>query len=488
MDQPDDHYALNVLFVYEYFSKGPDFLMPQDFTKTASYSLIQGWLSKLSYSGQSVVQLISHAKTCGSVLSTIFSPTGSADAQLSAYIAALVDANALFPSATSGGGIGQPDSSLSALLEEAKTQKLLSNDTLNEYDQATSYQLWNEWNNTLSATGSFWQPAIQAAEAYGQITTGASYPFGYGTNTAYGTDLVQWAHDNARQNFINAGAHVNNNVGETHSIFEGACFSAGTQVLTDHGSEAIEQLQRGQKVLTRAEPQQHGWVSDEKVVSKSPKYLFGFNGQKEFFTPGHVFFTSTGLRAIVPEIARVENPWLDVGKLQVGHVLLHTGNGETYQHVQIKSIHGRLSQDPFVYGVHLREGLRSYHANGYLVALNYPEITVSSVAAQLQEIPQAQRLRLLSQSAAVMPFLRRFGGQTVMEAIEREAGSRSPRYGGKVRSVSRFSVGDLVMPYLLYSQDSMKCLAKLELLSGVLRIDSKLCEQANFDGQHLSWS
>ncbi|MCJ1282203.1 hypothetical protein MMC26_001526 [Xylographa opegraphella] len=485
-DQPDNHCALNVLFTYEYFMLGPDFVMPQDITKTSSYEIVQRWQSKLSVSTMAKDQLIALAQSYGYALSGIFSVTGTADAQLSAYVAGLANGNALFPSA--GTELGALDSSISQLIEDGKNQTLFSNDTIEAYNQATSFQLWYQWNTDLSANGSFWQIAVMAAEADGVSDGATSAAFAYTVNMIYGGDLVQWAKNNAGQSFINANAQVNNYVVEQHSIFAGSCFSAGTQIMTDQGSKPIEKLSEGTRLLTHAQPQQYGIVSDENVIHRDPKHLFGFNGEREFFTPGHVFFTTTGLRAIVPEIARVENPWLDVGKLQVGHILLHTSDGKKYQHVQIRSIRGRTSQEKYVYGVHLREGLRSYHANGYLVALNYPEITVSSIAAQLQEIPQAQRLRLLSQSGAVIPYLRRFGGQTVLEAIEREAKSPSPLYGGKVQPISRISIRELIMPYILYSKDSMKCLARVELHSGVLRIDSKLCEQASFDGKRLSWS
>lgn len=71
-----------------------------------------------------------------------------------------------------------------------------------------------------------------------------------------------------------------------------------------------------------------------------------------------------------------ENSWREVGILGQGHVLLKLArDGKTYEHVEIKSINIVKSDVKEVYGVHLREGLRSYHANGYLVAINYPEVS-----------------------------------------------------------------------------------------------------------------
>lgn len=97
--------------------------------------------------------------------------------------------------------------------------------------------------------------------------------------------------------------------------------------------------------------------------------------EKPFFTAGHIFHTTSGLRAVEPSIAKSENPWLDVNALAPGHVLYrHRENGQGYELVEIKHISREHVEDVQVYGVHLREGHRSYHANGYLVAVNYPEV------------------------------------------------------------------------------------------------------------------
>lgn len=72
-----------------------------------------------------------------------------------------------------------------------------------------------------------------------------------------------------------------------------------------------------------------------------------------------------------------ENPWADVGRLAVGNILLRLNvKSKSYEQVVIESISSETSaQVKTVYGLHLREGRRSYHANGYLVAVNYPEVS-----------------------------------------------------------------------------------------------------------------
>ena len=59
-----------------------------------------------------------------------------------------------------------------------------------------------------------------------------------------------------------------------------------------------------------------GDCSDEimKEACGEGTILFGFNDEESFFTANHVFYTTTGLRAIDPIGAKRENPWLEVGK------------------------------------------------------------------------------------------------------------------------------------------------------------------------------
>ena len=108
--------------------------------------------------------------------------------------------------------------------------------------------------------------------------------------------------------------------------------------------------------------------------------IFSADDEKPFFTAGHVFFTTTGLRALNPTLAMKENPWADIGRLSVGNIVMRL-NRETKQYEQIivQSISSEAMPDvKQVYGIHLREGRRSYHANGYLVAVNYPEVSPPS--------------------------------------------------------------------------------------------------------------
>jgi hypothetical protein len=201
------------------------------------------------------------------------------------------------------------------------------------------------------------------------------------------------------------------------------CFIAGTIVLTRHGDKAIESLQDHDMVLTQADPRLHSIRSDEPVHHDIPEgatTLYGFNDKACFFTANHVFFTTTGLRAINPEAAMVDNAWLQVGRLEAGHVLLHIANGLSYAHVTIRSISRARVACSRVYGVHLREGLRSYHVNGYLVHSNHPEITMKSITRALQTFPAEQREGLMENMKALRPLLTTLGAGAMTEMLDRD--------------------------------------------------------------------
>ena len=108
--------------------------------------------------------------------------------------------------------------------------------------------------------------------------------------------------------------------------------------------------------------------------------LIDLDDEAPFATPGHVFHTTTGLRAVNPSPASQENPWLDVRTLKVGHYLykLREDGRSGYDTVKIESINYSSTELRSVHGIHMHSGLRSYHANGYLAHLNYPEVSDST--------------------------------------------------------------------------------------------------------------
>lgn len=136
--------------------------------------------------------------------------------------------------------------------------------------------------------------------------------------------------------------------------------------------------------------------------------------------------------------------------------------------------------------VHLREGLRSYHANGFLVALNYPEITVASLAKQLMQVPRKERLDLIGKLRELKPILDRFGGETTLQALERESSSEALHYTGP-RHHRRFHLRHVNYPYRMTMEDGKRGPA-VDLVEGVLFVDGQYCERASIEKDHVSWS
>ncbi|KAF4336918.1 hypothetical protein FBEOM_9217 [Fusarium beomiforme] len=208
-------------------------------------------------------------------------------------------------------------------------------------------------------------------------------------------------------------------------------FVAGTMIETRNDTKAIEQLSEGDWVLTRADGEpQYGLRSDEIVESPAPPVLYGFNHERAFFTPAQPFYTTTGIRAIDPNAAMRANPWLEVGRLMPGHVLIRWDASQmSYEHVAIASLHADQSDGGNVYGLHLREGLRSFHANSYLVSLNYPEITAGSLGKQLRGMPPDARAEMLERFKGLKPVFERFGAQGFVDRLEAESNPRPTRPG-----------------------------------------------------------
>ncbi|KAK1975704.1 hypothetical protein LZ30DRAFT_774534 [Colletotrichum cereale] len=128
------------------------------------------------------------------------------------------------------------------------------------------------------------------------------------------------------------------------------------------------------------------------------------------------------LRAVDPTATRQESPWLEVEALELRHVLLHANDRRTYTGVSIRSLRLGTVNCKVVHGVHLREGLQSYHVNGYLVRMNYLEITIKTIAGALRQILPVEQLCILRHLEELQPLLSRFGQGTVMDLLCAELG------------------------------------------------------------------
>lgn len=228
---------------------------------------------------------------------------------------------------------------------------------------------------------------ILGSEVTSKVTTSSSQPLGLGDfppppiiTTTYGGDVVAWMNSLAFGGygdvFIIGLPHSTDQVSPP---FGGGCFIPGTLVHTEDDDIPIEEISTGTKVLAKA-PGQFGIVSHEQVKwpVNDQVWLYGLNDDEPFFTPGHVFLTKAGLKAVNPALALQENPDLHVQQLSVGDVVFRL-QGLSYEEISITKFKSGRAACSHVYGLHFRKGAKggcSYHANGYLVAANYPEVTL----------------------------------------------------------------------------------------------------------------
>ncbi|KAI9926798.1 hypothetical protein MW887_003894 [Aspergillus wentii] len=258
--------------------------------------------------------------------------------------------------------------------------------------------------------------------------------------------LIQWIRDGWGFEFdrVDASERIFTKLPSfAHPEANGMGVVAGTQIsLATGGSVAVEQLSPEAPILTHRESKDQSNVDiSASTVGLS---LVGFNGEKPFASDAQVFHTSTGLRAVNPDVARRLNPLAKIGKLKVGHVLYRRKKGPpngitAYEYQEIKSIEIAPSDSQPVYNV-LGSNLPSYHANGYLVNTNNVEIDLATAAESLKQIPASQLMIFLSSIPELANVFRQYDIRTIHERVTGElyGSKRLPANGNDTFTNSQF--------------------------------------------------
>ncbi|MCJ1474739.1 hypothetical protein MMC13_003399 [Lambiella insularis] len=210
----------------------------------------------------------------------------------------------------------------------------------------------------------------------------------------------------------------------------GGGFRPGTKILTPGNSPIfIEDIFEGLEVVTyRGNGHEQIGVCSDEIITTPTRCgalsvdLWGFNDELPFFSANTVFNTPDGYCAIDPEAAMRANRWLRVLKLEAGRSV-YFFNNQSYREVRIERVTNARANCQTLHGVHLREGLRSYHANGYLIQDNYPEITAHSIEHALQMLPRQEQRNLLDHIDAMIPLLAMVGADTrrIVSTLEQQA-------------------------------------------------------------------
>ncbi|MBL4703729.1 MAG: hypothetical protein JKY54_04360, partial [Flavobacteriales bacterium] len=140
----------------------------------------------------------------------------------------------------------------------------------------------------------------------------------------------------------------------------GSCFIAGTAVyLMDGNTKNIEDIQIGETLLGVNNMPNEVLKYDHPLLGE--RKLYSINNGPFFITAEHPLLTKDGWKSIDPAATADENPNLEVGKLQVGEILILKDGAEE----EIKSINGTTaSPDTQLYNFKL-SGNNTYFADNY---------------------------------------------------------------------------------------------------------------------------
>lgn len=210
----------------------------------------------------------------------------------------------------------------------------------------------------------------------------------------------------------------------------GCCFVPGTPILLPDGStRPIEAVAAGEVVRCRNGETRPRSAQEVHWHAPQGSVIYGINDYPPFFTASHPFRTTTGWRSIHPASTRQLSRTLEVEELRVGDVLLQAEGGDPlrYREVPIRRITRQVVAEPAgqdIYSLHLESENPGYHAHGFLVAVNYPELREDDFVRAFSGISDGERLYLHEHFAALAPFLRRGLGEYVSEILRRALGPR----------------------------------------------------------------
>ncbi|KAJ8313358.1 hypothetical protein KUTeg_009144 [Tegillarca granosa] len=242
----------------------------------------------------------------------------------------------------------------------------------------------------------------------------------------YGQRVQDWLHSGSGPKAFDVSTFKEPDNITFHCPNPFGCFLNRTLVLMKDGSQKeIESISENENIIGMDSV--IGTVSSEKVsnFTQGQLVVFGFNNEEPFFTASHPFMTDQGWMALNPFEARKENNWLDVGQLKEGQYVKKieefdkTTGSIRYQRIKIESIQSKTypAGTP-IYGLHLREGPRSYHANGYLVHLNYPEITSDRIKKGISNLSILELEKFVTTIKSFGPCIEKILGPGAAAVLE----------------------------------------------------------------------
>lgn len=298
---------------------------------------------------------------------------------------------------------------------------------------------WTVYDHMVAGSYSLYtfMGQVQSAIAVSQSSTqflgcqgGPAAHCSSSTTTTYGAAVNDWLSNNrGLGGFINGPSNGNQ---ESHMDGGGGglcgCFVPGTPILMADGStKAIEAVQQNEAVVSRNGAISKRSTQDVHWRIEEHELLFGINEYAPFFNASHPFMTTEGWKSMSPKASRRINPDLDVKPLKEGDILLQVESQQPlrYREVRVEKITKMPAKDVknlAIYSLHLELDNPGYHANGFLVAVNYPQLREEHFVKAFAGITEAERQYLRQHFDPLVPFLRRGLGNYVSEILRRALG------------------------------------------------------------------
>lgn len=237
-------------------------------------------------------------------------------------------------------------------------------------------------------------------ESHGYFCAGEAYTVPAITETHHeydvGEAVLKWLNSNiVCQYNLRSEYTLNNHIHNCESQRENTgtgCVTAQTLItMSDGMTKPIISLRSGMKVRSAGGI---SVLSDEFIVNRRLKTLYGINELEPFMSPEHAVMTTEGWKSLAPEQSNQINSYYNVTLLRRGDQVF-TLEG-TVRVEKITVAQAKPEENFTGYDLHFISGEKSYYANGLLVLLNYPDITLARLMRALEGMEAGRRRRFLT--------------------------------------------------------------------------------------------
>ncbi|PZF72648.1 hypothetical protein [Taibaiella soli] len=284
----------------------------------------------------------------------------------------------------------------------------------------------------------------------------------------------------------------------------GGCMIRGTQILYADGTYgAIEAIAERDRLY--AIDGSVAECSAELLCSNEITELYAINDDEPFMTFEHAVYTDNGWRSLAPRMSMALNPDLEIGFLRTGDVIWKIDSVEdgqvTYRKEVVTKIETRkfkMGEAPPGFVFHIRNGHRSYHANGYCCLAGYPQITTGFVTSNMLSNMNHQEQEAFTTLIRTNESLfKKALGTNVMDAFLRvlkqpaAIASRSAHTNNLGKINHQFmSTKEKIVPQLVIStsdaQELPPAFEKMTLINGHLFINGEPTD-SHIDGKFIHW-